>query len=490
KTFRPYLYGHKFTIVTDHRPLKWLFNCKEPGSKLVRWRLKLEEFDYEVMYKKGKINSNADTLSRYPVNPIIEENSDPQPSTSGFPNDHPTLETETPADILDDLIDLGDLNISPLQNPNIDFSPLNLPSPSDPLVLPGDIPPNPVSPPDIPTVIEKETSEIPTQSNSPTHSNRDYSEFLKSSTKPNETCNTYIKEHNESLLKSTVKTIIIPTSIDYDESNPYVQDIIASTGDFFLNDERELHSFKKIDANRKTYYFLFTKVYYFDTSTYPDIFKALKSVRDDIMLTGDINEIAIHDFKNPFEQNSFVKIYTMLMYLFNNTNITINIHHNTIIYLTPSEVAKVLKENHDIPIAGHLGSNRMYDRIKERYYWKGMRSEIEDYVKHCGLCQSNKALRKINRSPMQITTSSTRPFERISLDIVGPLPEAGQLNLRYILTLQDDLTKFSIAYPISNATAEESCECLVHFITLFGIPRSVLTDQGTNFTADLFKRTC
>ncbi|XP_039761835.1 uncharacterized protein LOC120634993 [Pararge aegeria] len=307
KTFRPYLYGHKFTIVTDHRPLKWLFNCKEPGSKLVRWRLKLEEFDYEVMYKKGKINSNADTLSRYPVNPIIEENSDPQPSTSGFPNDHPTLETETPADILDDLIDLGDLNISPLQNPNIDFSPLNLPSPSDPLVLPGDIPPNPVSPPEIPTVIEKETSEIPTQSNSPTHSNRDYSEFLKSSTKPNETCNTYIKEHNESLLKSTVKTIIIPTSIDYDESNPYVQDIIASTGDFFLNDERELHSFKKIDANRKTYYFLFTKVYYFDTSTYPDIFKALKSVRDDIMLTGDINEIAIHDFKNPFEQNSFCR---------------------------------------------------------------------------------------------------------------------------------------------------------------------------------------
>lgn len=178
------------------------------------------------------------------------------------------------------------------------------------------------------------------------------------------------------------------------------------------------------------------------------------------------------------------------MYLFDGTNIKVNIHHNTIIYPVPSEITKILRENHDLPIAGHLGSNRMYNRIKERYFWRNMRSDIENYIKKCKLCQSNKALRKINKAPMQITSTSTRPFERISLDIVGPLPEAGTQNLRYILTLQDDLTKFSIAYPIPNATAEDSCECLVHFISLFGIPKSILTDQGTNFTAELFKRTC
>lgn len=154
------------------------------------------------------------------------------------------------------------------------------------------------------------------------------------------------------------------------------------------------------------------------------------------------------------------------------------------------KLKKILRENHDLPIAGHLGSNRMLNRIKESYYWKNMRSDIETYVKNCSLCQTNKALRQVNRAPMQITTSSTQPFERISLDIVGPLPEAGMTNLKFILTLQDDLTKFSVAYPVSNATAEETCECLVHFISLFGIPQKILTDQGTNFTADLFKRTC
>lgn len=47
---RPYIFGHKFSIVTDHRPLTWLMNLREPNSKLVRWRLKLEEFDYEIIY--------------------------------------------------------------------------------------------------------------------------------------------------------------------------------------------------------------------------------------------------------------------------------------------------------------------------------------------------------------------------------------------------------------------------------------------------------
>ncbi|GBP15563.1 Retrovirus-related Pol polyprotein from transposon 17.6 [Eumeta japonica] len=64
KYFRPYLFGHKFKIVTDHRPLTWIMGLKEPNSKLVRWRLRLEEFDYEIVYKKGVQNSNADALSR------------------------------------------------------------------------------------------------------------------------------------------------------------------------------------------------------------------------------------------------------------------------------------------------------------------------------------------------------------------------------------------------------------------------------------------
>jgi len=63
KHFRPYIYGTKFKIVTDHKSLTWLFNVNDPGSRLIRWRLKLEEYDYEIIYKTGRVNANADALS-------------------------------------------------------------------------------------------------------------------------------------------------------------------------------------------------------------------------------------------------------------------------------------------------------------------------------------------------------------------------------------------------------------------------------------------
>jgi len=48
--FQPYLYGNKFTIVTDHKLLEWLHSVKNPTSRLVRWRLKLAEYEYNIMY--------------------------------------------------------------------------------------------------------------------------------------------------------------------------------------------------------------------------------------------------------------------------------------------------------------------------------------------------------------------------------------------------------------------------------------------------------
>jgi len=65
--FRPYMLGRTFTIVTYHKPLTWMFSVKDPSSRLVRWHILLEEFDYTIEYKAGKKNVNADALSRNPV---------------------------------------------------------------------------------------------------------------------------------------------------------------------------------------------------------------------------------------------------------------------------------------------------------------------------------------------------------------------------------------------------------------------------------------
>jgi hypothetical protein len=69
KKFRHYLYGRKFELVTDHNALVWLFNTSnsDVNSRIVRWRLKLQQYQFEIKYRKGKKHTNADVLSRMPM---------------------------------------------------------------------------------------------------------------------------------------------------------------------------------------------------------------------------------------------------------------------------------------------------------------------------------------------------------------------------------------------------------------------------------------
>ncbi|KAE9033724.1 hypothetical protein PR002_g8519 [Phytophthora rubi] len=71
KLFRPYLYGRKFTIVTDYSALKWLMTSPNLTGKLHRWALTLQEFDFDVEYRPGSTNVVADALSRTPTTATV-----------------------------------------------------------------------------------------------------------------------------------------------------------------------------------------------------------------------------------------------------------------------------------------------------------------------------------------------------------------------------------------------------------------------------------
>ena len=62
--FRPYLYGRKFLLRTDHNSLRWLHNFKKPEGQVARWLETMAEFQYEVIHRPGKQHCNADSLSR------------------------------------------------------------------------------------------------------------------------------------------------------------------------------------------------------------------------------------------------------------------------------------------------------------------------------------------------------------------------------------------------------------------------------------------
>ena len=63
--FKPYLYGRRFKVVSDHAPLRWLMRNKSTSSRLTRFALKLQDFNIQdVEYRPGSCNANADALSR------------------------------------------------------------------------------------------------------------------------------------------------------------------------------------------------------------------------------------------------------------------------------------------------------------------------------------------------------------------------------------------------------------------------------------------
>ena len=78
KHFYPYLYGRHFTIITDHRPLKWLKTMTAPNNLFARWISEIQSYDFEVRHRPGRLHSNADTLSRYPF--MGEDKPEPAPS--------------------------------------------------------------------------------------------------------------------------------------------------------------------------------------------------------------------------------------------------------------------------------------------------------------------------------------------------------------------------------------------------------------------------
>lgn len=168
--------------------------------------------------------------------------------------------------------------------------------------------------------------------------------------------------------------------------------------------------------------------------------------------------------------------------LISNTDVQIKVN-------TRDEINNILKEFNDCPLGGHQGVKRTLDKIRQYYTWENINQDVMEYVKKCKLCQLNKE--GFNpKQPMVLTTTSKRAFEKIFLDVVGPLSTTNNGN-NYILTMMDDLSKLAIAIPIPNQTANTIAkDFATKFICVYGCPESILTDQGTNFMSAIFKSLC
>lgn len=395
KQFRPYLYGRKFTIVTDHRPLTWLFGVKDPGSRLVRWRLQLEEFDYEVVYKPGTQNTNSDALSRIGITTVTQE-----PETS-----------------------------------------------------------------------------------------KEYQEYIEEKSK-------------RLILGKNVKEIagdLFEAPKEYALGHCVSQDFQMNKG-IALEFRRKFGQVEELSSQKKsvteiasiisietTIICLITKEHYWQKPTYENVFLTLINLKH-FCVTKNITKLAMPKIACGIDGLSWAEVRTMIRYVFRNTQTQILIFTND--EYSQEEKLKIIEEFHNSPMGGHQGVSKTIKRIKLHHNWKGIKSDVKKFITSCKSCQQNKCSNRTIKQPMVVTTTASKPFEKIFLDVVGPLDTSRNGN-RFILTMQDDLTKFSFAVPLPNHTAETLAKAFIeNLICLHGVPESIVTDQGPDFLSKVFTLCC
>lgn len=142
---------------------------------------------------------------------------------------------------------------------------------------------------------------------------------------------------------------------------------------------------------------------------------------------------------------------------------------------------------HNSVFGGHNGVERMIKNIRKFYNWINITVDVEKYVRQCSICEKAKII-KHTKSPMIISSTATEPFQKVFVDIVGPInPKSRKGNL-YILTCSCSLSKFIIGVPMTEISALSTARVLVHSVFLkYGLPEIIVTDNGTNFTAETLK---
>jgi hypothetical protein len=132
----------------------------------------------------------------------------------------------------------------------------------------------------------------------------------------------------------------------------------------------------------------------------------------------------------------------------------------------------------------HISADKTLDLILRHFWFPGLKQFVSKYVTHCLICISQK---RVPRAPLQNITSWEKPdtpFHTIHADALGPLPVSE--GYKFILLIVDSFTKFTLLYPIYKQDATELKRVVTQAISIFGVPKLMVTDKGRMFESNEF----
>ncbi|GFN88263.1 reverse transcriptase [Plakobranchus ocellatus] len=144
----------------------------------------------------------------------------------------------------------------------------------------------------------------------------------------------------------------------------------------------------------------------------------------------------------------------------------------------------VLSYAHESDLSGHSGFRKTLSTIRDYFSWPGICSDVKNYTTSCHLCQIKPRTGRDRPAPFQQVPIMGEPFERVVIDLVGPLPVSCD-KYEYLLTLVDVSTRWAEAVPLRKITAKDVAGALFSIFTRLGFPKEIQSDRGQQFMSNL-----
>ena len=435
---RPYLWGRHFTVVTDCVALRWLMTTADPNGRLVRWAMRLCEYDFTVKYRKGSTNANADALSRLFRDTPLERRYSldgrgnlQDPTITQDPDENPTITPSTQ-------------DPTATQNPTMA---MDLDDPADFRVdseVRRDVLLRNVNREDVMTPMgNKAVYKTP---------DGDY-RITAIITEPDD------REWDPN---EVYRLNMIQESNQENLSSPAPQPWLDEDLDRGLEVGEEEHDEYEITISEETIIGHMKEQQEEDEELNP-IIKALQAKSEEAPDGYSLDERGRLVYSRRPGGNQRLVI--------------------------PRAIRKhLLHEHHSGPVGAHMGRNKTRDTMTRRYYWPGMQEDIDEWIGTCAVCNRRKSS-PYGRIGQHHPIKVTEPFAMWGMDLLT-LPTSDQGNT-YLLVMTEYFTRWVEAVPLPNKEATTVAGVVYREIFCrYGAPTCILTDHGGEFDNHFLTALC
>ncbi len=150
---------------------------------------------------------------------------------------------------------------------------------------------------------------------------------------------------------------------------------------------------------------------------------------------------------------------------------------------------EVLQHCHNVMLGGHMGVAKTLGKLRSQFHWYGVSTDVKAHIQQCPVCTANSKPTKKYKAPLRQYRVG-QALDLLGIDVLGPLILSGQQN-KYVLVIGDYATRWIEVCALPDQKAETVAQTLVHeFISRFGCPLQIHSDQGRNFESDLLQEVC